>query len=168
MQSRTPLNATAQPVAGELLGWLEPSVRLASPVQAEDKSDASTDLDRTVRPVFVLANQHRRWEINDPARRLDSQPAAVELCEGLVPAPPSSDSGLTPDLLRMPRAINELPEDEWELFDLVRIQGMTQAEAAQLLGVSAVAVRRRLSRGLRLLEEQLAGLGPAGDPPDPI
>ena len=111
MQSRTPLNATAQPVAGELLGWLEPSVRLASPVQAEDKSDASTDLDRTVRPVFVLANQHRRWELHDPAGRLDSQPTAVELCEGLVPAPASSVSGLSPDGDRVLPAIGELPED---------------------------------------------------------
>jgi hypothetical protein len=31
------------------------------------------------------------------ARRLDKQPAAVELPDGLVPAPASSDSGLTPD-----------------------------------------------------------------------
>jgi RNA polymerase sigma-70 factor (ECF subfamily) len=54
----------------------------------------------------------------------------------------------------MLRAIDELPEDEREVFDLVRIQGMTQAEAAQLLGVSAVTVKWRLSRGLRLLAEQ--------------
>ena len=62
-------------------------------------------------PVFVLANQHRRWELNDLAGRLDSQPAAVELCEGLVPAPASSVSGLSPDGDRMLPAIGELPED---------------------------------------------------------
>ena len=33
---------------------------------------------------------------------------------------------------------------------------MTQAEAAQVLGVSAVTVKRWLSRGLRLVTEQLA------------
>jgi RNA polymerase sigma-70 factor (ECF subfamily) len=38
-----------------------------------------------------------------------------------VPAPPSSVSGLSPDGLRMLRAIDELPEDEREGFDLVRI-----------------------------------------------
>ena len=59
-----------------------------------------------------------------------------------------------------------MPEDEREVFDLVRIQGMTQAEAAQLLGVSAVTVKRRLNRGLRLLAEQLADLRPGEDPPD--
>ena len=121
---------------------------------------------RTVRQLFALANQHMRWELNDLARRLDDQPAAVELFEGVVPAPASSVSGLTPDGLRMLQAIDELPEEEREVFDLVRIQGMTQTEAAQLLGVSAVTVKRRLNRGLRLLAEQLADLRPAEGPPD--
>ncbi len=109
-----------------------------------------------------------RWELNDLARRLDDQPAVAELREGLVPSPASSVSGLTPDGLRMLRAIDELPEDEREVFDLVRIQGMTQVEAAELLGVSTVTVKRRLSRGLRLLAEQLADLRPGEDPPDTI
>ena len=85
-----------------------------------------------------------------------------------MPAPASSASGLTPDGLRMLQAIDELPDDEREVFDLVRIQGMTQTEAAQLLGVSAVTVKRRLNRGLRLLAEQLADLRPEEDPPDSI
>jgi RNA polymerase sigma-70 factor (ECF subfamily) len=66
---------------------------------------------RTVRQLFALANQHRRWELNDPAGRLDSQTAAVEPCEGLVPAPARSVSGLSPDGYRMLQAIGELPED---------------------------------------------------------
>src|SRR5215831_14492706 len=48
---------------------------------------------QTVRQFFALANQHMRWELNDPSRRLDEQPAAAELCAGLVPAPASSVSG---------------------------------------------------------------------------
>ena len=75
------------------------------------KPAASAELDRTGRPVFVLANQHRRWELNDLAGRLDSQPAAVELCEGLVPAPARSVSGLSQDGYRVLREIGELPED---------------------------------------------------------
>jgi RNA polymerase sigma-70 factor (ECF subfamily) len=43
---------------------------------------------------------------------------------------------------------------------------MTQAEAAQVIGVSAVTVKRRLSRGPRLLAEQLADLRPDEEPPD--
>jgi hypothetical protein len=61
--------------------------------------------------VFVLANQHGRWELTDLAGRLDSQPAIVELCEGLVPAPASSVPGPSPDVYRMLQAIGERPED---------------------------------------------------------
>src|SRR5271165_6573733 len=56
---------------------------------------------QNVRQFFALVNQHMRWELNDLARRLDEQPAAVQLHEGLVPVPPSSDSVLTPDGRRM-------------------------------------------------------------------
>src|SRR5262245_28003912 len=114
----------------------------------------------TVRQFFALAGQHMRWELNDMARRLDEQPSAVELREGLMPGPASSDSGLTPNACRMLEAIGSLPEREREAFDLVRIQGMTQAEAAQVLGVSAMTVNRRLNRSLELLTETLGDLRP--------
>src|SRR5580704_3504520 len=39
---------------------------------------------QNVRQFFALANQHMRWELNNLARRLDGQPAIVELNEGLV------------------------------------------------------------------------------------
>jgi RNA polymerase sigma-70 factor (ECF subfamily) len=119
----------------------------------------------TVRQFFALANQHMRWELNDLARRLDEQPAAVELREGLVPVPASSGSGLTPEGRRMLDAIGDLPEDEREAFDLVRVQGITQIEAAQVLGVSAATVKRRLNRSLRFLTEKLGDLRPAEKPP---
>jgi len=114
----------------------------------------------TVRQFFALAGQHMRWELNDMARRLDEQPTGVELLDELVPAPASSDSGLTSDGRRMLEAIGGLPEDERETFDLVRIQGMTQAEAAHVLGVSAMTVKRRLDRSLQLLTERLSDLRP--------
>jgi RNA polymerase sigma factor (sigma-70 family) len=64
----------------------------------------------------------------------------------------------------MLRAIDVLPEDQREACDLVRIQGLTQVEAAQLLGVSTATVKRRLSRGLRHLAEQLADFHPREEP----
>jgi RNA polymerase sigma factor (sigma-70 family) len=117
----------------------------------------------TVRDFFALANQHMRWELNDLARRLDNQPAAGELYEGIALSPPSSVSRLTPSGLRMLRAIEELPEEEREVFDLVRIQGMTQVEAAELLGVSIKTVQRRLNRALLILSETLDDLRPDDD-----
>ena len=41
-------------------------------------------------------------------------------------------------------AIDGLPETEREAFDRVRIQGVSQAEAAQVLEVSVITVNRRL------------------------
>jgi RNA polymerase sigma factor (sigma-70 family) len=152
--TQPPLNMQTDELLGAVAERLLKALREARP--------------RTVRQLFALANQHMRWELNDLARRLDNQPAAVELHEELVAAPVSSASGLTSDGLRMLKAIGALPEDEREAFDIVRIQGMTQVEAAELLGVSVVTVKRRLTRGLRLLEEQLADLRPEEDTPDSI
>jgi RNA polymerase sigma factor (sigma-70 family) len=153
--TQPPINLQADELLGAVAERLLKAMREARP--------------QTVRQFFALANQHMRWELNDLARRLDEQPIAVELYEGLVPAPASSSiSGLSPDGLRMLQTIDELPDDEREVFDLVRIQGMTQTETAKLLGVADVTVKRRLNRGLRLLAERLADLRPGEDPPDPI
>jgi RNA polymerase sigma-70 factor (ECF subfamily) len=115
---------------------------------------------QTVRQFFALVNQHMRWELNDVARRLEEQPTAVELREDMVPAPASSGSLLTPDGCRMLKAIDELPEDEREAFGLLHVQGLTQGEAAEVLGVSVRTVQRRLSRSLLLLAKQLDDLRP--------
>jgi RNA polymerase sigma-70 factor (ECF subfamily) len=115
---------------------------------------------RTVREFFGLANQHMRWQLNDLARRLDERPAAVELREELVVAPGISESGITPNGRRMLEAIDNLPEDEREVFGLVRLQGLTQVETAEVLEVSVKTVHRRLNRASLLLAEELDNLRP--------
>jgi RNA polymerase sigma-70 factor (ECF subfamily) len=149
--TRPPLNLERDEVLGAVVERLLKALRAVRP--------------RTVREFFALANQQIRWELNDLARRLDEQPAGVELREGLVPALPSSGSVLTPDARRILGAIEDLPPEEREAFSLVRIQGLTQAEAAEVLGVSAKTVQRRLNRGLLLLAERLDDLRPIGEPP---
>jgi RNA polymerase sigma factor (sigma-70 family) len=100
-----------------------------------------------------------RWELNDLARRLDKEARQVELRESLVGAfPESSASQLSPNSRRILEAIESLPDDEREVFDLVRIQGMSQPEAAELLGVSAKTVQRRLVRCLTMLTEKIGDL----------
>jgi RNA polymerase sigma-70 factor (ECF subfamily) len=146
-----PLNLEAEELLGAVTERLLKALRVARPADA--------------RQFFALANQHMRWELNDLARRLDERPAAVELREELVPAAASSGSGLTPGG-RMLEAIDALPQDERDAFDLVRVQGMTQTEAAEVLGVAAVTVKRRLNRALRLLTEKLRDLRPNDTPPD--
>jgi RNA polymerase sigma factor (sigma-70 family) len=116
---------------------------------------------QTVRQFFGLVNQHVRWELNDLARRLDEQPAGEELDEERVPAPPGSGSVLSPDGRRMLEAIDRLPEEEREVFGLVRIQGLTHGETAEVLGVCAKTVQRRLNHSLMLLAKELDYLRPS-------
>jgi RNA polymerase sigma-70 factor (ECF subfamily) len=114
----------------------------------------------TVRQFFALANQHMRWQLNDLARRLDNRPAAILPESGVAAPPDSTGSGLSPDGRRMLEAIEGLPEDEREVFDLVGIQGLTHPEAAAVLGVSEKTVQRRLNRARLLLAQRLADLRP--------
>ena len=121
----------------------------------------------TARQFFALANRHMRWELNDLARRLDERAPPREFRDGVAASPESSGSPPGPDARRMLEAIEGLPEEEREAFDLVRIQALTHTEAADLLGVSAKTVQRRLNRGLMLLSEKLGDLKPAGRPHEP-
>jgi RNA polymerase sigma factor (sigma-70 family) len=122
---------------------------------------------QNVRQFFALANQHMRWELNDLARRLDEQPRAVEAQADLVPAAESTESELSSNGRRILEAIDNLPDEEREVFSLVRIQGLSQSDAADVLKVSTKTVQRRLNRGLLLLAEKLRDLQPpVGQPAD--
>jgi RNA polymerase sigma factor (sigma-70 family) len=151
--TQPPLNMETDELLGGVVAGLLKALRAVRP--------------QSVRQFFALATQHVRWQLNDLARRLDERPAAAALAETGVPAPPSSSvSGLTPDARRILGAIEGLPEVEREVFDLVRIQGLTYAEASGVVGVSVKTVQRRLNRARLLLAEQLADLRPAtADPP---
>lgn len=151
--TRPPINVRSEEMLGAVVERLLKALSEARPT--------------SVRQFFSLAAQHTRWELNDLARRLDKEPLVSELADDIVPAPDGSDSGLSPDCRRMIEAIETLPTDEREVFDLVRVQGLTQVEAAEVLGVVVKTVKRRLDRGLRLLTEQLGDLRPNDSVLDP-
>jgi RNA polymerase sigma factor (sigma-70 family) len=144
--AKPPLNLEAEEVLSAVVERLLKAMREARP--------------KDVRQFFALANQHIRWELNDLARRLDQRNIAAPLNEALVPAQESSSGTLSPGAVRMLDEIEQLPEEEREVFSLVRIQGMSQPEAAKLLDISVKTVQRRLNRGLLLLTEKLADLQP--------
>ena len=146
--TRPPVNLEPDELLGGVVAGLLTALRTTRP--------------STVRQFFALANQHIRWQLNDLARRLDERSAATALAESGVAAPPASTASRhSPDGLRMLEAIEGLPEDEREVFDLVGIQGLTHVEAATVVGVSEKTVQRRLNRARLLLAEQLADLRPA-------
>lgn len=115
-----------------------------------------------MRQFFALANRHMRWELNDLARHLDRAAPACELHDSQVAAGRVSESSIppAPNLSRILTAIDGLAEDEREVFDLVRLQGLSHGEAAQVVGVSVKTVQRRLKRSLVLLSARLGDLSP--------
>jgi RNA polymerase sigma factor (sigma-70 family) len=120
----------------------------------------------TVRQFFALANRHMRWELNDLARRLDKETPALGLPEAGIASPETSGSQLSPNTLRILEAIESLPDEDREVFDLVRIQGLSQVEAAEMLDVSPKTVQRRLNHCLLLLTTKLSDLEPSFTPLD--
>src|SRR3954463_5024589 len=143
--TRPPLNLQADEMLSSVVERLLKAMRAVHP--------------QTVRQFFALANQHMRWELNDLARRLDKEARQVELRESLVGAPAESNaSQLSINAGRILEAIESLPDEEREVFDLVRIQGMSQGEAAEVLAVSAKTVQRRLVRCLTMLTGKIGDL----------
>ena len=145
--TRAPLNLRSEEMLSAVVERLIRALREARP--------------GNVRQFFAIANQHMRWELNDLARRLDERTRAVALGDHVAAHPESSASQLTPVARRMFQAIDDLPEEEREVFSLIRIQGMTHAEVAEMIGVSTKTVQRRLNRSLVLLTEKLGDLRPA-------
>jgi RNA polymerase sigma-70 factor (ECF subfamily) len=146
--TRPPVNLEPDELLGDVVAGLLTALRKTRPP--------------TVRRFFALANQHMRWQLDDLARRLDERPAAAALAEsGVAAAQASTASVLSPDGVRMLEAIDGLPEEEKEVFDLVGIQGLTHAEAATVVGVSEKTVQRRLNRARLLLAERLSDRRPA-------
>jgi RNA polymerase sigma-70 factor (ECF subfamily) len=58
-------------------------------------------------------------------------------------------------------AIEALPTDQLEIFDLLFYQGLTQAEAAGILGISERTVKRRWSEARQALYDALGGRFPS-------
>ena len=152
--TRWPLNLEAEEMLAEVVERLIKAMRSTRP--------------QTVRQFFGLATQHMRWELNDLARRLDERAVAVVPLSDSVaaaaagPAPLSAGgtAGTNAPLggeaaRRVLAAIEGLPEDEREVFTLVRLQGLTHAEAAAVVGASTKTVQRRLNRSLVLLTGHL-------------
>ena len=149
--TRGPLNLQSDDILSAVVERLIKALRNARP--------------GNVRQFFQIANQHIRWELNDVARRLDEQKPVMEMGEVEPASPESSTSQLSLTARRLLRAIDELPEDVREAFELVQIQGMTSLEAANVLDVSDRTVLRRLNRAVVLLAREVGDLRPVAESP---
>jgi RNA polymerase sigma-70 factor (ECF subfamily) len=148
--TRPPLNLHSEELLSAVVERLLKAMREARP--------------GNVRQFFAIANQHMRWELNDLARRLDEQTPAVPIPDGLA-VMDSTGSQISPVARRLFQAIEDLPEEEQEVFSLLHVQGLTRGEAAEILGVSVKTVQRRANRAVLLLSQSVGDLRPVGVPP---
>jgi RNA polymerase sigma factor (sigma-70 family) len=149
--TRPPLNLQSEEMLGAVVERLLKAMREVRP--------------GNVRQFFAIANQHMRWELNDLARRLDEQTPPLPIPEGFAAVQESSGSQISPVARRLFQAIEGLPDEEREVFSLIRIQGMTRSEAAEILDVSVKTVQRRVNRAVLLLTETVGDLRPETLPP---
>lgn len=140
--SRPPLQLKADELLSSVVERLMKALRNARP--------------GNVRQFFTIANQHMRWELNELARQLEHKPAMVPLSDQYVAPRDPSESGCQSDTRRFLDVIESLPEDDREVFSLVRIHGLTHAATAEVLGVSSKTVQRRLNRSLLQLAKTLS------------
>ncbi len=63
------------------------------------------------------------------------------------------------DQIRLQQALVQLEKRTREVLEFVFLQDLTQKETAELLGISAVTVSRRVKKGLKLLKKSMVGTG---------
>ena len=116
---------------------------------------------KDVKGFMALAGKLIRQQLIDLGRRhLGPQGAGAHHATGAVPAEVEAQLR---DRTRYHEFVEGLPEDERADADLLFYQGMTEAEAAGVLGVSDRTVRRRWQDARERLAKSL-GKGGAGAP----
>lgn len=107
----------------------------------------------TVNPAGYLY----RVALNARRSRLRRLAVATRKAMHLAPAPSSDPHAATDDRVTIRGALATLPDGQREAVVLVEWLSMTDAEAGEVLGVTAGAIRTRLHRARSALREQLRG-----------
>ena len=120
----------------------------------------------TPRQFYALAAQQIRRELLDLARQ-HYGPEGIgtnhDTDSGVAAGQEASSADEPHDLdgwTRFHEVIETLPEDQREVFDLLWYEGLTQPEAASVLGVSLKTVKRRWQDARLFLFESLRGEPP--------
>jgi RNA polymerase sigma factor (TIGR02999 family) len=107
----------------------------------------------TPRDFFRLAAQRIRWLLLDRAKQLG------RACRQLPENPPqavdrAAEASAAPSLEALYQHIDNLPDKEREVVDLLYFHGLSQVEAAAILGVTERSVRRYWTAArLKLLQD---------------
>lgn len=163
------IEAAAEPTRG---GWRELDARLrpfvARRVRAEDVDDVVQDVFlRMQRGLDGLRDDQRfgpwvyqvaRSAIGDHRRKAARHPLSdAEPPEAATPDPEAEDEGAAERELALYVApfIAMLPSPYREALTLTELEGLTQKEAAELIGISLSGMKSRVQRGRLALKEAL-------------
>lgn len=123
----------------------------------------------TVRGFFALAARQIRWALQDVARELAATPVVYTGAHpsesgtvGPEPADPNGGPTSLAEWTEFHQAVERLPDETREVFDLVWYEGLNQVEAAALLGVPLRTLKRRWRVARELLSQALYGEPPDG------
>lgn len=83
--------------------------------------------------------------------------------DGALPEPRPEQEAVGADLSEaLDRALGDLPVSYREAIELTKINGLSVAEAAEVLGTTGTAVKLRVFRGYEILRKQLSRFRRAG------
>jgi len=120
----------------------------------------------TVREFYSLVTKHIRWELNGLARKLDGERHERLETDLVAHEPKDIDEQFSPLGRRILEVIARLPQMDQDIFNLVRVRGMRQPDAAEVLGISERTIQRRLKHVLPHLWAELGAVqSPLGPMP---
>lgn len=91
-------------------------------------------------------------------RHAEASPLDAEKLVSTAPGPEEHRAGTEINRLLV-SALRELPRRQREIFDLVELQGVTAAQAAELLGIRPATVRVNLFKARAALRRRLIAAG---------
>jgi RNA polymerase sigma-70 factor (ECF subfamily) len=117
---------------------------------------------RTTEDFFRLAAQRIRWLLLDHAKRGDRAARKLRDNAAAVEPGPAQDASGPVILAALYQQVEALPEKERAVVDLLYFHGLSQPEAAALLGVTERSVRRYWVSARLKLVAALKDLLPGG------
>jgi RNA polymerase sigma-70 factor (ECF subfamily) len=117
------------------------------------------------RELFGLAARQIRWVLLDVCRRLADAPT-ISFTDKPDRIEPNDQEGEPSDLCawtEFHERINGLPHEQRELFDVLFYQGVTQVDAAKLLGIPLRSLKRRWQEAKLRLRDGMRGEWPTAE-----
>jgi len=149
LAARTRSLAAAEDLIQDLylkVAAMEPEAEVRAPAALLYRMAANLLVDQA-RGLERASRRNARW-------RLETR--AIQGGEDVVDEPPADEAVIGKERIRLlARAVAELPPQMGRAFRMHKLQGMSQAQTAQAMGVSVKMVEQHIAGAIRRLAERL-------------